>query len=52
MMPKLYGDPHRVTAVYYKEIKQWPHIKPGDAEAYRKFITSYLNVRILHKCRH
>ena len=37
MMHKLYGDPHRVIAAYCKEIKQWPQIKPGDAEAYRKF---------------
>ena len=37
MVHKLYGDPHRVVAAYHKEIKQWPQIKPGDAEAYRKF---------------
>ena len=37
MIHKLYGNPHRVIAVYRKEIKQWPQIKPGDAEAYRKF---------------
>ena len=37
MMHKLYGDPHRIIAAYLKEIKQWPQIKPGDAEAYRKF---------------
>ena len=37
MMHKLYGDPHRVIAAYCKEIKQWPQIKPGDIEAYRKF---------------
>ena len=37
MMHKLYGDPHKVIAAYRKEIKQWPQIKPGDAEAYRKF---------------
>ena len=37
MMHKLYGDPHRVIAAYRKEIKQWPQMKPGDAEAYRKF---------------
>ena len=49
MMHKLYGDPHRVIAAYRKEIKRWPQIKPGDAETY---ITSYLNVRILHKCKH
>ena len=37
MMHKLYGDPHGVIPAYRKEIKQWPQIKPGDAEAYRKF---------------
>ena len=37
MMHKLYRDPHRVIAAYRKEIKQWPQIKPGDAEAYKKF---------------
>ena len=37
MMHKLYGDPHLVIAAYCKEIKQWPQIKPGYAEAYRKF---------------
>ena len=37
MMHKLYGDTQRVIAAYRKEIKQWPQIKPGDAEAYRKF---------------
>ena len=37
MMHKLYGDPHRAIAAYCKEIKQWPQIKPGDAEACRKF---------------
>ena len=37
MMHKLYGDPHRVIKAYRKEIKKWPQIKPGDAEAYRKF---------------
>ena len=37
MMHKLHGDPHRVIAAYHKEIKQWPQIKPGDAEAYKKF---------------
>ena len=35
------GDPHRITAAYRKEIKQWPQIKAGDADAYRKF-TNFL----------
>ena len=37
LIGKLYGDPHRVIAAYCKEIKQWPQIKSGDAEPYRKF---------------
>ena len=36
-MHKLYGDPHRIIAAYRKDIKQWPQIKPEDAEVYRKF---------------
>ena len=36
MVHKLHGDSHRVIAAYHKEIKQWPQIKSGDAEAYRK----------------
>ena len=37
MMHKVYGDPHRVIAAYCKDFMQWPQIKLGDAEAYRKF---------------
>ena len=37
IMHKLYGDPKRLIAAYCKEIKQWPQIKPGDAESYGKF---------------
>ena len=33
MMHKFYGDPHRAITAYPKEIKQWPQIKPRDAEA-------------------
>ena len=36
VMPQLYGDPQRVIAAYHKEIKQWPQIRPENAEAYRK----------------
>ena len=37
MMHQLYGYPHRVIAEYCKEINQWPKIRQGDDEAYRKF---------------
>ena len=29
-----YGEPYRIIAAYRKEIKQWPQIKAGDADAY------------------
>ena len=32
-----FGDPHRISAAYRKQIKRWPQIKAGDADAYRKF---------------
>ena len=34
LLNERFGDSHRITAVYRKEIKQWPQIK---ADAYRKF---------------
>ena len=48
IMHKLYGDPNRLIAAYRKEIKQWPQIKPGDAEAYRKFHNFLRKLKILH----
>ena len=32
-----YGVPYRIIAAYRKEIKHWPQIKAGDANAYQKF---------------
>ena len=29
-----YGDFYWIIAAYRKEIKHWPQIKPGDADAY------------------
>ena len=52
MMHKLYGDPQRVITAYHKEIKQLPQIKKEMLKHIESFITSSLNVRILHKCRH
>ena len=37
LLNERFGDPHRITAAYHKEIKQWPQIKAGDADAHRKF---------------
>ena len=37
MLNERFGDPHRITAAYRKEIKQWPQIIAGDADAYKKF---------------
>ena len=37
LLNERFGDPQRITAAYRKEIKQWPQIKAGDADAHRKF---------------
>ena len=34
---KQFGDLHIITASYHKELKQWPQIRVGDADAYRIF---------------
>ena len=39
---QLYGDPHRIIAAYWKEIKHWPQVKHGDAEGYRRFLNFLL----------
>ena len=26
---QLYGDPHRIIAAYWKEIKHWPQVRHG-----------------------
>ena len=36
LLAERFGDPHIITASYHKEIKQWPQIKTGDADAYRR----------------
>ena len=43
MMHQLYGNPHRVIALYHKETKKWPQIRPGDGEAYRRFAKLIVN---------
>ena len=37
LLTKRYRDPYRMIAAYRKEIKHWPQIKAGDANAYQKF---------------
>ena len=44
LLTERFGDPHINTASYRKEIKQWPQIKAGDADAYRRlqnFLVKY-----------
>ena len=52
MMSNLHGDPHWVIAAYHKESKQWHRSNQEIMKHIEIFITSYLNVGILHKCRH
>ena len=37
LLNERFGDTHRITAAYCKDIKQWPQIKAANADAYRKF---------------
>ena len=37
LLTERFGDPHTITASSRKRIKQWPQIKAGDANAYRRF---------------
>ena len=45
MMNGRYGDPHKVLVAYRKEIKDWPVVKAGDANGFRRFF------KFLIKCR-
>ena len=45
LLEKVYGNPHKILAIYRKEIKQWPQIKFGDARAFWKFHTFLLKFR-------
>ena len=31
-----YGNPHRITCSYHKELHQWRNVKPNYASAYRR----------------
>ena len=46
---QLYGNSHTVIALYHKETKQWPQIRPGDAEAYRRFENLIVNDPVFSK---
>ena len=37
LLTERYVDPYRIIATYRKEVKHWPQIKAGDADAYQKF---------------
>ena len=37
LLTERYGGPCKIILTYRKEIKYWPQIKAGDADAYQKF---------------
>ena len=37
LLKKRYGDPFRLINAYRREIREWPQLKVGDAEGFRKF---------------
>ena len=39
LLEKVYGNSHKITASYRKEIKQWSQFKFADASAFQKFYT-------------
>ena len=43
LLTERFGDLHIITASYHKEIKQWPQIKAGNADAYRRFQNFLVN---------
>ena len=44
LLEKEYGDPHRITSAYMKELNSWKPIKSGDVKAFKRFY------RFLLKC--
>ena len=44
LLEKEYGDPHRITSAYMKELSSWKPIKSGDVKAFKRFY------RFLLKC--
>ena len=37
LLDKEYGDPHKVTSAYMKELKSWKTLKTGDVKEFKKF---------------
>ena len=37
LLRKQYGDPHRISVAYLKELRNWPMIKGNDSSAFRAF---------------
>ena len=42
-----YGDPHKILAVYRKEIKEWPAVKASDAAGFRRFFNFLVKCKSL-----
>ena len=42
-----YGDPHKILAVYRKEIKEWSAVKAGDAAGFRRFFNFLVKCKSL-----
>ncbi|XP_057294388.1 uncharacterized protein LOC130622946 [Hydractinia symbiolongicarpus] len=39
LLKKTYGDQFRIANAYRKELREWPTLRAGDSEAFRKFYT-------------
>ena len=50
LLTKRYGDPYRVYSEYMKELKDWPKIKPNDAQAFRKFHSFLIKFKSTTDC--
>ena len=50
LLKKRYGDPYRVYSEYMKELKEWPKIKPNDAQAFRKFHSFLIKFKSTTDC--
>ena len=37
LLEKEYGDPHKVTSAYMKELKSWKTLKSGDVREFKRF---------------
>ncbi|XP_066911620.1 uncharacterized protein [Clytia hemisphaerica] len=50
LLKKHYGDPHKVTSHYLKELKNWTRLKSNDAEAFRHFYAFLVKFEFNMKC--